>query len=264
MMKQMLGNSYLFGANAPFIEELYESYLANPASVADVWRDYFDKLQNMPGTGRDVAHAPVIASFAQRAKLGTLRAAPAGAAADKKQVAVLQLINAYRFLGNRWAQLDPLKRSERPAIPELDPAHYGFTEADLGQSFATGSFAGLPEQATLREILEALRQTYCGTIGAEYMYLSEVAQKRWIQSKLETIRATPAWSAEDKRRFLRLITQAETLERYLHTRYVGQKRFSLEGGESLILAMDHLVRTAGTVGVQEMVIGMAHRGRLNV
>ncbi|KAB2933803.1 MAG: 2-oxoglutarate dehydrogenase E1 component [Rhodocyclaceae bacterium] len=260
----MLGNSYLFGANAPFIEELYESYLANPASVADVWRDYFDKLQNMPGASRDVAHAPVVASFAQRAKLGTLRAAPAGAAADGKQVAVLQLINAYRFLGNRWAQLDPLKRSERPAIPELDPAHYGFTEADLGQGFATGSFAGLPEQATLREILEALRQTYCGTIGAEYMYLSEVAQKRWIQSKLETVRATPTWSADDKRRFLRLITQAETLERYLHTRYVGQKRFSLEGGESLILAMDQLVRTAGSVGVQEMVIGMAHRGRLNV
>ena len=264
LMKQMLGNSYLFGANAPFIEELYESYLANPASVADVWRDYFDKLQNMPGASRDVAHAPVVASFAQRAKLGTLRAAPAGAAADGKQVAVLQLINAYRFLGNRWAQLDPLKRSERPAIPELDPAHYGFTEADLGQGFATGSFAGLPEQATLREILEALRQTYCGTIGAEYMYLSEVAQKRWIQSKLETVRATPTWSADDKRRFLRLITQAETLERYLHTRYVGQKRFSLEGGESLILAMDQLVRTAGSVGVQEMVIGMAHRGRLNV
>jgi 2-oxoglutarate dehydrogenase E1 component (EC 1.2.4.2) len=131
----MLGNSYLFGANAPFIEELYESYLENPASVTDVWRDYFDRLQNLPGAGvgagRDVAHAPVVASFAQRAKLGTLRAAPTGAAADKKQVAVLQLINAYRFLGNRWAQLDPLKRSERPAIPELDPAHYGFTEGGI-------------------------------------------------------------------------------------------------------------------------------------
>ncbi len=266
LMKQMLGNSYLFGANAPFIEELYESYLENPASVADVWREYFDRLQNLPGagSGRDVAHAPVVASFAQRAKLGTLRAAPAGAAADKKQVAVLQLINAYRFLGNRWAQLDPLKRHDRPAIQELDPAYYGFTEADLGQTFATGSFAAAPEQATLREILEALRQTYCGTIGAEYMYLSEVAQKRWIQARLEPIRSTFAWDAEDKKRFLRLITQAETLERYLHTRYVGQKRFSLEGGESLILAMDQLIRTAGTLGVQEMVIGMAHRGRLNV
>ncbi len=268
VMKQMLGNSYLFGANAPFIEELYESYLENPASVADVWRDHFDRMQNLPGAGvgagRDVAHAPVVASFAQRAKLGTLRAAPTGAGADKKQVAVLQLINAYRFLGNRWAQLDPLKRTERPAIQELDPAFYGFTEADLGQIFSTGSFSAAPEQATLREILEALRQTYCGTIGAEYMYLSDVAQKRWIQARLETIRSAPAYSSDDKKRFLRLITQAETLERYLHTRYVGQKRFSLEGGESLILAMDQLVRTAGSVGVQEMVIGMAHRGRLNV
>jgi 2-oxoglutarate dehydrogenase E1 component len=263
-MKQLLGNSYLFGANAPFIEELYESYLENPASVADVWRDYFDRLQNLPGaSGRDVAHAPVVASFAQRAKLGTLRAAATGAA-DKKQVAVLQLINAYRFLGNRWAQLDPLKRSERPSIQELDPAYYGFTEADLGQTFATGSFAAAPEQATLREILEALRQTYCGTIGAEYMYLSEVAQKRWIQARLEPIRSAQTYSAEDKRRFLRLLTQAETLERYLHTRYVGQKRFSLEGGESLIVAMDQLIRSAGALGVQEMVIGMAHRGRLNV
>ncbi len=265
-MKQMLGNSYLFGANAPFIEELYESYLENPGAVADVWRDYFDRLQNLPGADerRDVAHAPIVASFAQRAKLGTLRAAPVGAANDKKQVAVLQLITAYRFLGNRWAQLDPLKRSERPAIQELDPAYYGFTEADLGQMFATGSFVGAPEQATLREILESLRQTYCGTIGVEYMFLTEVAQKRWIQARLEPIRATLNHSAEDKRRFLRLITQAETLERYLHTRYVGQKRFSLEGGESLILAMDQLIRTAGAVGVQEMVIGMAHRGRLNV
>ena len=265
-MKQMLGNSYLYGANAPFIEELYESYLENPASVSDTWRDYFDRLQNLPGagTGRDVAHGPVIASFAQRAKMGTLRPAAAGAVADKKQVAVLQLINAYRFIGNRWAQLDPLKRAERPAITELDPAHYGFTEADLGQTFNTGSFAAAPEQATLREILEALRQTYCGTIGAEYMYLPDVAQKRWIQARLETIRSSPAYGAEDRKRFLRQLTAAETLERYLHTRYVGQKRFSLEGGESLIVSMDQLIRTAAAVGVQEMVIGMAHRGRLNV
>ncbi len=264
-MKQMLGNSYLFGANAPFIEELYESYLGNPGSVADTWRDYFDRLQNLPGAnGRDVAHTPIVASFAQRAKLGTLHALPAGTSSDKKQVAVLQLINAYRFLGNRWAQLDPLRRQERPLIQELDPAYYGFTEADLGHSFNTGSFAGLPEQAMLREILEAVRQTYCGTIGVEYMYLPDVAQKRWIQSRIETARATPKFGVEEKKRLLRMVTQAETLERYLHTRYVGQKRFSLEGGESLIVAMDELVRTAGTLGVQEMVIGMAHRGRLNV
>ena len=268
MMKQMLANSYLFGTNTPYIEALYDAYLANPASVEPAWRDYFDKLATLPGagnyTGPDVAHHPVITSFAQRAKDGTLQASARTATSDGKQVKVLQLINAYRFLGNRWAQLDPLKRSERPSIPELEPSHYGFTEADLGQTFQTGSFAAVPGEATLREILEACRQTFCGSIGVEFMYLSEVAQKRWLQAKLEPIRSTPAYTADDKKRFLVQLTQAETLERYLHTKYVGQKRFSLEGGESLILAMDQLIRTAGAVGVQEMVIGMAHRGRLNV
>jgi 2-oxoglutarate dehydrogenase E1 component len=268
MMKQMLANSYLFGTNTPYIEALYDAYLANPASVEPVWRDYFDKLGTLPGagnyTGPDVAHYPVISSFAQRAKDGTLQAGRSTAQSDGKQIKVLQMINAYRFLGNRWAQLDPLKRSERPSIPELEPSHYGFTEADLGQQFQTGSFAAVPETATLREILEACRQTFCGSIGAEFMYLSDVGQKRWLQGKLEPIRSTPAYTAEEKKRFLIQMTQAETLERYLHTRYVGQKRFSLEGGEALILAMDQLIRTAGTIGVQEMVIGMAHRGRLNV
>ncbi|MDP1735714.1 MAG: 2-oxoglutarate dehydrogenase E1 component, partial [Sulfuritalea sp.] len=267
-MKQMLANSYLFGTNTPYIEALYDAYLANPASVEPVWRDYFDKLGTLPGagnyTGPDVAHYPVITSFAQRAKDGTLQESSRAASSDGRQIKVLQLINAYRFLGNRWAQLDPLKRSERPSIPELEPSHYGFTEADLGQVFQTGSFAAVPENATLREILEACRQTFCGTIGAEFMYLSDVGQKRWLQNKLEPVRSTPAYSPEDKKRFLVQLTHAETLERYLHTKYVGQKRFSLEGGEALILAMDQLIRTAGIVGVQEMVIGMAHRGRLNV
>jgi 2-oxoglutarate dehydrogenase E1 component len=270
MMKQMLSNSYLFGANAPFIEDLYESYLANPASVEPAWRDYFDKLATLPGvgnyTGPDVAHAPIVASFAQRAKDGTLQASTRVGGSDDKQIKVLQLINAYRFLGNRWAQLDPLKRTERPQVAELEPSFYGFTEADLGQSFSTGSFATATgsEQATLREILEAARQTYCGTIGAEYAYISDIATKRWIQAKLEPIRATPKYNAEAKKRLLERLTAAETLERYLHTRYVGQKRFSLEGSESTIVAMDRLVQVAGSLGVQEMVVGMAHRGRLNV
>lgn len=265
MMKQMLGNSYLFGANAPFIEELYENYLENPAAVESQWRDYFDKLQNLPGAANDVAHAPIVASFAQRAKLGTLRPQHASApAADARQTKVLQLINAYRFLGHQWAQLDPLKRAERPTIAELDPAYYGFTEADLGVSFNTGSLASFGEEASLREILESLRQTYCGSIGAEYMYLRDVAQKRWIQSRVESIRATPSFDVAQKKRLLERLTAAETLERYLHTKYVGQKRFSLEGGESTIVAMDELVRHAGSQGVQEIIIGMAHRGRLNV
>ena len=253
MMRQTLANSYLFGANAPFIEELYERYLDNPAAVEPAWRDYFDKLGALPGVGNstapDVPHAPVIASFAQRAKEGTLAApARAGKQNAEKQVRVLQLINAYRFLGNRWAQLDPLKRQERPAVAELDPSYYGFTEADLGHVFHTGSFEAVGESATLREILEAVRQTYCGSVGTEYMHLTEVVQKRWLQSRLEKCRATPAHGPEDKKRFLERLTAAETLERYLHTRYVGQKRFSLEGGESLIVAMDQLIRTGGAGG----------------
>jgi 2-oxoglutarate dehydrogenase E1 component len=269
MMKQMLSDSYLFGANTPYIEELYDAYLANPAAVEPAWRDYFDKLATLPGagsyTGPDVAHQPVIASFAQRAREGSLGTPARATAQDNaKQVKVLQLIKAYRFLGNRWAQLDPLRRMERPSVPELEPSYYGFTEADLGHTFNTGSFGAVAENATLREILEACRQTFCGTIGAEYMYLSDPGQKRWLHDKLEPIRSTPAYGAEDKKRFLIQLTHAETLERYLHTRYVGQKRFSLEGGESLILAMDQLIRTAGSLGVQEIVIGMAHRGRLNV
>ncbi|MBI5784914.1 MAG: 2-oxoglutarate dehydrogenase E1 component [Rhodocyclales bacterium] len=269
MMRQQLANSYLFGANAPFIEELYERYLENPGAVEPAWRDYFDKLGALPGvsqsTAPDVPHAPVIASFAQRAKEGTLQApARASTQHNEKQVRVLQLINAYRFLGNRWAQLDPLKRHERPQIVELDPSYYGFTEADLGQHFNCGSFAACPTEPNLREILEAVRQTYCGSVGSEYMYLSDVGQKRWIQARLEPIRATPAYAPDEKKRLLERLTAAETLERYLHTRYVGQKRFSLEGGESLIVAMDQLIRGGGALGVKEMVIGMAHRGRLNV
>ncbi len=265
MLKPFMTNSYLFGTNAPFIEELSESYLENPASVSEQWRDYFDALQNMPGVvTRDVAHAPIVASFAQMAKQNKLTK-PSAESADKRQIGVLQMINAYRFLGNRWAQIDPLKRQERPQIPELEPSFYGFTEADLSQSFNTGSFhypGG--SHATLREILESLREAYCGSVAVEYMYLSDISQKRWIQGKIEPIRGRARFNASEKKRILERLTAAETLEKYLHTRYVGQKRFSLEGGESAIVAMDAIVNQAGTNGVQEIVIGMAHRGRLNV
>jgi 2-oxoglutarate dehydrogenase E1 component len=272
MMKQMLASSYLFGGNAAFVEELYESYLANPQSVSEQWREYFDKLQLVPGgalggTGaRDVAHSTIVESFAQRAKLGTLRAPtmavePGG---ERKQVFVLFLITAHRTLGVRWAQLDPLKRTVRPQIPELEPAYYDLTEADMEAEFNTGTLVGIGERATLREILQHLRETYCGSIGAEYMNISEPAQKRWIQQRLEGARGRAQLLPEAKKRVLERLTAAETLEKYLHTRYVGQKRFSLEGGETLIACMDEIVHRAGAHGIEEMVIGMAHRGRLNV
>lgn len=265
MMNQTRSTSLLFGSNAPFVEELYEHYLEDPNKVPQEWRAYFDQLQATSGAAtRDVAHSPVIAAFVEMAKQPAARTVVVGDA-DKQQISVLQMINAYRFLGNRWANLDPLKRTERSTISELDPSFYGFTEADLNRNFNVGSFLGFTsDHASLREILEALRQTYCGSIGSEYMYISDVSQKRWIQSRLETIRGTPRYDKAQKTRILERMTAAETLERYLHTRYVGQKRFSLEGGEATIVAMDEIVRTAGVLGGQEIVIGMAHRGRLNV
>ncbi|MBL8377977.1 MAG: 2-oxoglutarate dehydrogenase E1 component [Burkholderiales bacterium] len=270
MMKQFQSNSYLFGGNAPYVEELYESYLDNPGSVPENWRAYFDALQVVPGgagdNGRDVAHAPVVESFALRAKENTLRP-QGGSAVDlsiaRKQVYVQQLVAAYRFLGNRWADLDPLKRQERPAIPELEPGFYDLTEADMDMTFNAQSLYFGREEMTLREIVQGLRETYCGTIGAEFMY-SDPHQKRWMQQRLESTRATPRFDAEQKLHILERLTAAEGLERYLHTKYTGQKRFSLEGGESFIASIDELIQRAGQRGVQEIVIGMAHRGRLNV
>jgi len=265
MMNQLFGTSHLFGGNAPFVEELYENYLDNPASVSDEWRDYFDKLAQLPGSvARDVPHLPVINAFAEQAKKGGYRAAAAAPVDENKQVGILQLINAYRFIGDRWANLDPLKRHPRPELPQLDPATYGLSNADSNTLFNSGSFKAVAEHATYGQIFDALKETYCSSVGVEYMYMSEVAEKRWIQERLEPIRAKAAYTPDQKKRLLERLTAAETLERYLHTKYVGQKRFSLEGGESLIVSMDELVRVAGAGGVDEIVVGMAHRGRLNV
>jgi 2-oxoglutarate dehydrogenase E1 component len=271
MMKSFQLNSYLFGANAPYVEELYEAYLDNPGSVPDNWRNYFDQLQILPATdgsdaSKDVAHAPIIESFAQRAKANAFlpRVAERDLSIARKQVHVQSIIAAYRFLGSRWADLDPLKRQERPQIPELEPAFYDLTEADLDTTFRADNLYFGQEQMTLREIIKGLRDTYCGTIGAEYMYISDPAEKRWFQERLESIRSTPQFAPEKRKRILAKLTAAEGLERFLHTKYVGQKRFSLEGGESFIASMDEIIQRGGELGVQEIVVGMAHRGRLNV
>ena len=264
------GSTYLFGGNAPYVEEMYENYLANPGSVPDNWRDYFDALQHVPAVdgsdAKDVPHLPVINAFAERAKAGGTKVVVASGDAEmgRKRTAAQQLIAAYRNVGQRWADLDPLKRTERPAIPELEPSFYGFSDADQETVFDTSNTFFGKNTMSLRELLNALRETYCGTIGAEYMFISDQAQKRWWQQKLESIRSKPNFLAERKKHILDRLTAAEGLERYLHTKYVGQKRFSLEGGESFIAAMDELIQLAGEKGVQEIVIGMAHRGRLNV
>ena len=264
------GNTHLFGGNTPYVEEMYENYLANPGSVPDSWRDYFDALQHVPALDgsntKDVPHQPVINAFAERAKAGGTKVVLASADVEmgRKRTAVQQLIAAYRNVGQRWADLDPLKRTERPNIPDLDPAFFGFTDADQETVFDTSNTFFGKNRMSLRELLNALRETYCGTLGAEYMYTTEQAEKRWWQQKLESIRSKPNFTSDKKKQILDRLTAAEGLERYLHTKYVGQKRFSLEGGESFIAAMDELIQQAGSQGVQEVVIGMAHRGRLNV
>lgn len=259
--------SCLFSANAPFVEELYESYLTDPSSVDDEWRRYFDGLQEGRSEDRrDVRHSEV------RARMLEIAASPRGAAVQvvrddeadsQKQVAVLQLINAYRFRGHRQANLDPLNQYERPEVAELDPAYHGLSEADMDSVFYTGSLHG-PDKATLSQILEIVRTTYCGTIGAEYMHIVETSQKRWIQQRLEPTLARPDFDAEKRKHLLGRVIAAGALEEYLHTKYVGQKRFSLEGGESTIALLDQIVEDAGRHGVKECVVGMAHRGRLNV
>ncbi|MFC7287642.1 2-oxoglutarate dehydrogenase E1 component [Herminiimonas glaciei] len=270
MMQQSLSNSYLFGGNAPYVEELYEAYLDNPGSVPDNWRAYFDAMQHVPavdGSAKpDVAHASVIASFAERAKHGPIRTVTASEDVEmgRKRVAVTQLIAAYRVLGNNWANLDPLQRQERPPIPQLEPSFYGFTDADMDIVFNISNTHFGSETSSLRDLLNALRDTYCRSIGPEFMYISDPAQKLWLQERFESVRSTPTFSSEKKKHILERLTAAEGLERYLHTKYVGQKRFSLEGSESFIAALDEVIQRGGEKGVQEIVIGMAHRGRLNV
>ena len=271
MMKSQQLNSYLFGSNAPYVEELYEAYLENPGAVSDHWRRYFDSLQNVPAVdgsldGRDLPHAPVIESFALRAKHNQFlpRVAERDLSVARKQLHVQSLIAAYRNLGNQYADLDPLKLRERPNFPELDPGFYDFTEADLDTTFRADNLYFGVEQMSLRDILAGLRETYCGKVGAEFMYVMDPVERRWIQERLESTRTNPHFGPEKKIDILRQLTAAEGLERFLHTKYVGQKRFSLEGGESFIACMDEIVQQAGIKGVEEVVIGMAHRGRLNV
>ncbi|HEX6632827.1 MAG TPA: 2-oxoglutarate dehydrogenase E1 component [Usitatibacter sp.] len=261
LMEQFAASSHLFGANAPFVEELYERYLADPASVDPQWRAQFDAWQK--GGAKDVAHGPVIAAFERLARQPAAAPAPA-AAADDKSLKVLQYIRAHRVMGSRYSQLDPLKRLERTPVPELELSFYGFTEADMDREFSPGSWQGATGPMKLRDIVAAVKKTYCGTIGIEYMYISSTEQKRWIQQRFEATLSTPRLSPGEKRYILERLTAAETLERYLHTRYVGQKRFSGEGGESMIPMLDRIIEDAGASGAKEVVIGMAHRGRLNV
>lgn len=265
MSKQL--PSHLYSGNASFIEGLYESFLQNPKNVAPQWRDYFNELQaEAPALKSDIAHTPIRQTFYEAAK-NKPSITHVDSAHDvvmhQKQVSVLQIINAHRFRGHHQADLDPLKQYERPTVQELDPAFHNLTASDMDSTFNTGSLFA-PNEIPLREILTIVRNTYCRSIGTEYMHINETDQKRWIQQRLEECQARPDFTTERKKQILERVIAASALEEYLHTKYVGQKRFSLEGGDSLIPMFDELVRDSGSKGVKEVVIGMAHRGRLNV
>ncbi|MBB5885725.1 2-oxoglutarate dehydrogenase E1 component [Xanthomonas sp. LMG 8992] len=259
LLKQFAQSSQLAGGNAAYIEDLYEQYLVSPDSIDPKWKTYFDGFQGRDAG--DVPHSAVIAHIAsaarQAANSGT------GPSGDERERHVGRLITAYRSRGHLGARLDPLGLTPPVNPPDLGLPFHSLSESDLGSEFSTGGLGGQPRMK-LRDLLARLKATYTGSIGSEFMHISEFEQRQWIYQRLENAGGNIAGDAASRRRTLERITAAEGLERYLHTKYVGQKRFSLEGGDSLIPMMDVLVQRAGNDAVKDIVVGMAHRGRLNV
>jgi 2-oxoglutarate dehydrogenase E1 component len=244
--------------NASFLEELFEKFLKDPNSVDASWREKFAAIQSGTAEIRDLTPIRLpIKSVTVAAKPGAIEEA------IRKQSAVDQLIHRYRARGHQLADNNPLKLSPLAGILDLEPRSYGLTERDMDELFYTDILQSA-EKLTLRQIISNLRAAYCGSIGSEYTHIVDTEIKEWIQNRLENSRARAEFGPERKRWLLKLLTSAEGIEKYLHRKYVGQKRFSLEGGESLIPLLDELIQRAGEQGGREIVIGMAHRGRLNV
>lgn len=266
-MKALQATSLLAGANSPYLEKAYEDYLRDPNSVSETWRNYFEKLPMVNNTARDIPHSEIRDHFYQLTRRGGRRsnrnAADANASLDLKQIYVTQLINSYRVRGHQHAKLDPLGRERPTVVREIQLHENGLSEADLDTVFQTPALEGI-DQASLRDIIAHLERCYCDSIGYEFMYVDHTTQKDWLQHRIESVASHPHLEPETRRWVLDRVNAAESMERHLHSRYVGQKRFSLEGGESLIVIMSELVRRGVSRGVKDMVIGMAHRGRLNV
>ena len=272
-------SSSFYGSNASFIEELYERFLDNPESIEPSWQAKFVELQNT--ADYEIAHSPIIERFAQLAQKSQGRLKKLQGFTEesvKKQSAVARLINHYRVRGHQIAKNNPLgKNALMP--PDLDPSYYGLSALDMDTLFDTGTLQS-GQYLPLRDIIRNLEQIYCGSIGAEFMHIVDTPTRRWLINRLET-NSPPTQSqegnvnflkgvrgftlnAEKKRWTLKQLIAAEGIETHLHAKFVGQKRFSLEGGESLILILDELIQGLGAKGAKEIVIGMAHRGRLNV
>ncbi len=265
-MADIDATTFLTGANAGFIADLYARFLDDPGSVDASWRRFFAEigedgpaaLAELRGPPWAKAPGPVINGAPAPA-----RDAEALRRATFDSIRALQLIRAYRVRGHLEADLDPLGLDKRGPYPELDYRSYGFGEADLDREIFLNSVFGR-ERASLRQIIAMLRQTYCGKIGVEYMHIQVPAERAWIQQKFETRDRRAALSAADRKEILEILTVAETFERFLDRRYTGTKRFGIEGGESLMPALEAILRRSAALGVRELVIGMPHRGRLNV
>lgn len=269
LMQAWLDSSHLYGANATYIEEMYEAYQEDPQSVSDDWKAVFDNLPSVNGTdasGQEVAHSKVRDYFRSLAlsNRGGASAQASDPELDAKQVKVLQLINAYRFRGHQNSNLDPLGLWVRNAVKELDPAFHGLTAEDMSRDFNTGSFAHGGDTMQLSSLVNALKSTYCGSIGAEYMHITDTDEKRWIQQRLEPTLSKANYDKAVKTRILEGLNAAEGMEKYLGAKFPGAKRFSLEGGDALVPMLREIIYRAGEVSTKEVVIGMAHRGRLNV
>lgn len=269
-MEQFLASSHFSGGNAAYIEELYETYLHEPNGVPEEWGRFFDSLPRTNGSVTpDISHATIIQHFEL---LGRRQARPTPAPGsggihlehERKQVKVVQLISSYRFRGHQKASLDPLGLMNRADVPDLHLHFHGLTEADLDTTFQTTPLYMGKSEATLREIVETLEQTYCGHLGPEFMHITSFSEKQWLAQRFESVRSKPTYGDEARVDVLNRLTAAEGLEKHLDSKYPGTKRFGLEGGESLIPLLDCLVRRSGEYGCKEIVMAMAHRGRLNV
>lgn len=270
IMELMWSSSHLSGGNLSYVEDLYETYLRDPNAVPQEWRDEFDKLPRVQDTvTQDIPHSTVREHFLYLSKnqRATAQATPVSSVSsehEKKQVRVLRMINAFRVRGHQMAKIDPLGLLEREEVPDLDLHFHELSAADLDTTFQLGSLFFGPEEAPLKAILADLQKTYCTTVGAEYMHIVDTQQKRWLQQRIEPVRSHPEFEPTYRKHILERLTAAEGLEKYLGSRFAGAKRFGLEGGEALIPCMDELIQRAGKYGTKEVVIGMAHRGRLNV
>ncbi|QIB67498.1 2-oxoglutarate dehydrogenase E1 component [Kineobactrum salinum] len=271
-MELLRRSSHIAGGNATYVEDLYESYLLDPNGVPEQWREYFDKLPRVDSASaqlQDIPHSTIRAHFAQISKMrvrteATVAHDSQATDYERKQVKVVQLVSAYRQRGHQKANLDPLNLQQREPVPDLDLSFHQLSAADRDTVFQTGSMYIGKSDATLGEIVDALERTYCHTIGAEFMHIVDTEQRHWIMQRMESVRSAPQYSDEIRKQLLRRLIKAEGLEKSLASKYPGTKRFGLEGGESLIPMLSEMVQRIGFYGAKEIVIGMAHRGRLNV